>query len=76
MNTCWNRGVESAAGFIMSYAPRKYNFIKTHIKNMTNFVNLAFNSLDNETMDRYMVVGENVFESPMGLNVGLSLDDV
>jgi hypothetical protein len=50
MNTCWNRGVESPAGFIMSYAPRKYNFIKTHIKNMTNFVNFAFNSLDNETM--------------------------
>jgi hypothetical protein len=25
---------------------------------------------------RYMVVGENVLESPMGLNVGLSLDDV
>jgi hypothetical protein len=40
MNTSWNRGVESPVGFIMSYAQREYNSIRTHIKDMTNFVNL------------------------------------
>ena len=32
--------VESPAEFIMSYAPRKYNSIQTHIKGTINLVNL------------------------------------
>ena len=43
MNTSWNRGVESPAGFIVSYAQREYNSIRTHIKGMINVVNpIAF----------------------------------
>ena len=60
--------VGSPAGFIMWYALRKYTFVQTRIKDMSNFVNLKLIVNYGETKgDSTGMVGENVSdESPMG----------
>jgi hypothetical protein len=52
----------------MWYVLRKYTFVQTRIKDMSNFVNLKLIVNYGETKgDSTGMVGENVFdESPMG----------
>jgi hypothetical protein len=65
MNTELERRLLSLPQVTLCRKQREYNFIQTHIKGMTNFVNLAFNSQRKRNHGRLNMVGENFFtESP------------